>query len=85
LACCISTCIFVDVCIIASTTLSSLVSFCIAYVSTKCSSTTLSSSDSSMNIESSNVALSPLRSLARQCYFLLHKNSTSNFPVVFMS
>ncbi len=62
--CYTSTCIFVDVCTSTSTMFSSLASFCITYASTKCSSTTLSSLDSSMNIKSTNVTIGPFDSFA---------------------
>jgi hypothetical protein len=51
----------------------------------KCYSTTSSSSDFSMNIESTNVALGLVYSLARQHLLFLRKNSITNVPVVFMS
>jgi len=64
---------------------SSLVSFSIVYSSTKCCSTLLSSSDSSMNIRSIDVAFSPICSFGHQCFLLMCKNSTIDVLVVFMS
>jgi hypothetical protein len=66
---------FVDCCISTSTMLSSLASVFVIYASTKCYSTTSSSSNSSMNIRSTNVIPSHVYSLARQPLLLLRKNS----------
>ncbi len=76
---------FVDGCIFAPTMFSSLTSVCAIYASTKCYSTTLSSSNFSMNIGSTNVIPSLVYFLARQPLLLMHKNSTANVLVVFMS
>jgi hypothetical protein len=83
--CCISTYTLVDGYTSASTTFSSPMSVFVICASTKCYSTTLSSSDFSMNIKSIIVALGPICSLAHQCLLLLHKNTTSNVPIVSMS
>jgi hypothetical protein len=75
----------VDSCFFASTMFSSLASFCVVCASTKCYSTTLFSSNSSMNIESINVVPSLVCSLTRQCLLLLHKNLIIDVSVVSMS
>jgi hypothetical protein len=74
--------IFVDSCSFAS-----LASFYIVYASTKCYSTTSSSSNFSMNIESTNVVSSFICSFACQCFFhfCAKKNSTINVLVVSIS
>jgi hypothetical protein len=83
-ACCTSTCTFVDSCFSVSTTFSSLASFCTIYVSKKCCSTTLSSSNSSMNISSTDVAPGPFCSFTCQCLLLLFKYSIIVVPVIYM-
>jgi hypothetical protein len=55
------------------TMFSSLASLCIIYASTKCYSSALSSSSSSMHTRSTDVALGPIYSLTCQCHMLLHK------------
>jgi hypothetical protein len=60
---------------------SSLASIFILYASTNFYSTTLSSSNYSMNIGSINVAPGLIYAFACQCFLLLHKNSTANVPV----
>jgi hypothetical protein len=82
---CASTCTSMDRCASISMTFSSLVSFCVVYVSTKCYSTSLSSFDYSINTESTDVALSLVYSLAHQCLLFLHKNSTTCVLVVSIS
>ncbi len=83
--CCISTCTSMDGCISASTMLSSLASVFVIYASTKCYSTTSSSSNSSMNIRSTNVIPSHVYSLARQPFYFCTKTQTADVLVVFMS
>ncbi len=85
MACCTSTCTSMDSCSSASIMFSSLVAFCIVYASTKCCSTSLSSSNSSMTTKSTNVTLNPVCSPTRQRLLLLHKNSTTDVPVISMS
>jgi hypothetical protein len=81
----IFTSIFSDGCFFASTTFSSLASLCIIYASTKCCSITSFSFDSLMNIGSINVAPSHVCSITCQRPLLLHKNSTSNVPSLYIS
>jgi hypothetical protein len=64
--CCTSTYTSMESCSSASTTFSSLASFCIFYASTKCCSIVLSSFDSSMNIRSIDVTFGHVCSLAHQ-------------------
>jgi len=78
-------CIVVDNYYSTSIIFSSLASFYDVYVFTKCYSIASLSSDSSMNIRSTNVAPSPIRSFACQRLLLLHKNSTIDIPIVSMS
>ncbi len=80
-----STCTYVDGCIFASTTLSSHASFYVVYAFTKCYSITSSSSNSSMNTKSTNVAPSLICFLAHQCRLLLCKKSIAYVPIVSMS
>ncbi len=79
--CCTSTYTYVDNCSSTSTTFSSLASFCVVCASAKCYSTTLLSFDSSMNIGSIDIVYS----FACQCFMLMHKNSSTNVLVVFLS
>jgi hypothetical protein len=72
-ACYTSTCILVDSCSSTVTTFPSLASFCTIFASTKCYSIVSSSSNSSMNTRSTDVALGPICSLTRQRCLLLHK------------
>ncbi len=81
---CISTYTFVDSCIFASMTFSSLASFRVVCSSTKCCSIALSSSDSSMNTRSTNVAPGLVYTLARQLLLLLCKNSTIDVLVLYI-
>ncbi len=74
-----------DGCTSASTTFSSPTSVCVVFVSTKCCSTILSSSNLSMNTRCTNVAPSPICSLARQFLLLLRKNSTIDVLVLYIS
>ncbi len=67
------------------TMFSSLVSFCIIYASTKWCSLASSSFDFSMHTGSIDVALGHVYFLTRQHHLLLHKNSTVDVPIVFMS
>jgi hypothetical protein len=77
--------IFVDGCTSIMIMFSSLASIFIVYASTNCYSIALSSSNYSMNIGSINVALGLVYTFACQCFLLLHKNSTTNVFVWFMS
>ncbi len=83
--CYISTNTFINGYTSTSMTFSSLVSFCIVYAFTKCCSTTSSSSDSSMNIEPTNVTPCPICFFAHQCLLLPCKNSTTNVPIISIS
>ncbi len=67
-----------------STTFSTLTSLYIVYASTKCCCSASSSSDFSMHIKSTNVALGLVCSLAHQDHLLLCKNSTTNVLVIFV-
>jgi len=80
-----STRTFVNSCYSTLISLFSPVSFCAICASTKCCSTTLSSSDSSMYTKSIDVIHGPIYSLA--CHYLLFlcKNSITNVLVVFIS
>ncbi len=75
----------VDDCTFTMTMLSSLASICTIYASTNYYSTALSSSDSSMNTQSINVALGFVYALTHQCLLLLRKNSTIDVPIWFIS
>jgi hypothetical protein len=75
----------VDCCTFASTMFSSPMSIYVVYASTKCFFVALSSSNSSMNIGFTDVALGPIYFLAHQCLLLLRKNTTTNVLVVSMS
>ncbi len=79
---CTSTCTSMDSCSYISTMLSSPVSFYIVYASTNCYSKTSSSSNSSMNTESTDAALGPICFLAHQCLFLLRKNLNVDVQIV---
>jgi hypothetical protein len=81
---CISTYTFVDSCIFASMTFSSLASFYIVCYSRKCYSIASFSSDSSMNTNFINVAFGLIYTLAHQLLLLMCKNSTINVPVLYM-
>jgi len=81
----INACISVDDYTSTMTTFSSLASISTIYASTNCYSTTLSSFDSSMNTKSINVTLGPIYALAHQCLLLLHKSSTIDVPIWFIS
>jgi hypothetical protein len=76
---------FVDNYFSFATMSSSLVSFCIICASTKCYSSISSSSNSSMHTKSINVTLSHICSFTCQCHLFLHKNSTLDIPIIFMS
>jgi hypothetical protein len=80
-----SICTLVDGYTSASTMFSSFTSICAICASTKCYSTTSSSSYSSMNTKSIDVAFGPICSLAHQCFILVHKNSTLDVPIISMS
>ncbi len=58
-----------------------LVSVCAACASTNCCSTTLFSSNFSMNIKSTNFVLGHVCAFACQCLLLMCKNSTSDVPI----
>ncbi len=78
--CCTSTCTSVDGYTSASTMFSSLASICEVCVSTKCCSTSLSSSNSSMNIGSINVVSGFVCSLTQQLFsvFVQEQNYRSS-------
>jgi hypothetical protein len=85
--CCASTitCTSMDCCTSTSTTFSSPTSVYPVYASTKLYSTTSSSSNSSMNIGSIDVALGPIYFLARQLLLLMRKNSTIDVQVLYVT
>jgi len=85
MACYTFNCTSVDSCSSFAKMFSSLVSLCTICASTKCCSSTLSSSYSSMHIKFTDVALDHVYFLAHQHHLLLHKNSTTNVPIVSMS
>ncbi len=80
---CIATYTFVDGYTSTPTIFSSLTSVYVIYASTKSCSTTLSSSNSTMNIVSINVALGPIYYFTCQLFLLLRKNSTACFNSIY--
>jgi hypothetical protein len=76
--------IFVNNCSSWATTFSSLASFCIVYASIKWCSSSLSSSNSSMHIESIDVVSGFGYFLAHQHRLLLFKNSIAYVPIIFV-
>jgi hypothetical protein len=95
--CCVSTIAytFVDCCTFTYTsidrytstsiTFSSPTSFCVVYSSIKCSSTTSSSSDFSLNTGFNNLARGPICSLAHQLFLFLCKNLIVDVPILYIS
>jgi hypothetical protein len=83
--CCTSTCTCVDTCSSTSTMFSSPAFFYIVYASKFCYFTTWSSSNSSMNIESTNVAPSLVCFLTLQHLLFFCKNLNVDVPVVSIS
>ncbi len=77
-------CTSMDSCFSFAIMFSSFASFCTICASTKCCSSTSSSFSSSMHTGSTNVAPSPICSLAHQRHLLLHKNSNADVLVIFM-
>ncbi len=84
-ACYTFNCTFADKCSSFTITFFSLASFCIICASTKCCSLASFSSDSLMHIGSIDVALGLVYSLTCRCRMLLHKNSITNVPIVYVS